>query len=90
MGDLTPWGAGGKKGCQKTLHFLARRLRPVASHRLKEQLLYGELCEVPGLRSWLVSRLPYALLYVEQAAYLDVLRVLHQHADIPAQLADAW
>jgi toxin ParE1/3/4 len=51
---------------------------------------YGELCEVPGLRSWLVSRFPYALLYVEQAAYLAVLRVLHQHADIPAQLADAW
>lgn len=50
----------------------------------------GELCEVPGLRSWLVSRVPYALLYVEQAAYWDGLRVLHQHVDIPAQWADAW
>jgi toxin ParE1/3/4 len=49
---------------------------------------YGELCEVPGLRLWLVKRFPYAVLYVEQAAHLDVLRVLHQHADIPAQLAD--
>lgn len=49
---------------------------------------YGELCEVPGLRLWLVSRYPYAIFYVEQAAHLDVLRVLHQHADIPAHLAD--
>lgn len=49
---------------------------------------YGELCEVPGLRLWFVTRYPYAVLYVEQAAYLDVLRVLHQHADIPPLLAD--
>ena len=49
---------------------------------------YGELCEVPGLRMWLVKRFPYAVLYVERAAHLDVLRVLHQQADIPAQLAD--
>jgi len=28
---------------------------------------YGELCEVPGLRLWLVTRYPYAILYVEQA-----------------------
>ena len=51
---------------------------------------YGELCEVPGLRLWLVTRYPYALLYVEHVAYLDVLRVLHQHADIPAQLTDSF
>ncbi len=51
---------------------------------------YGDLCEVQGLRLWLVTRFPYAVLYVEHSAYLDVLRVLHQNADIPAQLADAW
>jgi len=50
---------------------------------------YGELCEVPGLRLWMLGRFPFALLYFEQAAYLDVVRVLHQHADIPAQLADS-
>lgn len=50
---------------------------------------YGELCEVPGLRLWLVTRFPYAVLYVEHSEQLDVLRVLHQHRDIPAQLAGA-
>ncbi len=49
---------------------------------------YDELCDVPGLRLWFVTRYPYAVLYVEQAEYLDVLRVLHQHADIPAQLLE--
>lgn len=50
---------------------------------------YGELCDVSGLRLWFVTRFPYAGLYVEHAEHSDVLRVLHQHRDIPAQLADA-
>lgn len=49
---------------------------------------YGELCEVPGLRMWLVTRFPYAVVYVERSTHVDVLRLLHQQADIPAQLAD--
>ncbi len=49
---------------------------------------YGELCEVPGLRLWLVTRFPYAVVYVEHATPVDVLRILHQHADIPARLVD--
>lgn len=49
---------------------------------------YGELCEVPGLRLWLVSRFPYAMVYVEGDTHIDVIRVLHQHTDIPAQVAD--
>lgn len=49
---------------------------------------YGELCEVPGLRLWLVTRFPYAVVYVERDTHLDILRVLHQHTDIPAQVAD--
>lgn len=47
---------------------------------------YGELFNTPGLRSWLVSRFPYMLFYVEHDKYLDVIRVLHQQSDIPIQL----
>lgn len=47
---------------------------------------YGELLDTPGLRSWLVSRFPYILFYIERDAHLDVIRLLHQHSDIPAQL----
>lgn len=50
---------------------------------------YGELCDIPGLRTWLLNRFPYLLAYIEHGDYLDVLRVLHQHADIPVHLTDA-
>lgn len=49
---------------------------------------YGEWCDAPGLRLWLLTRYPYAVAYVERDTHVDVLRVLHQHADIPAQLSD--
>jgi toxin ParE1/3/4 len=47
---------------------------------------YCEMLDVPGLRHWLVSRFPYAVFYVEHDDYLDIIRVLHQQSDIPAQL----
>lgn len=47
---------------------------------------YGELFNTPGLRSWLVDRFPYTLFYVERDDHLDVIRLLHQHSDIPEQL----
>ncbi len=69
-------------------------LRPAALSHIEHNpgtgsARYGELCDVPGLRLWFVTRFPYALLYVEYPEHLDVLRVLHQHRDIPAQLAGA-
>jgi toxin ParE1/3/4 len=47
---------------------------------------YGELLDTPGLRFWLVSKFPYVLFYVERENHLDIIRVLHQHSDIPGQL----
>jgi toxin ParE1/3/4 len=49
---------------------------------------YGEILEAPGLRFWLLNRFPYVLFYVERDDHLDVIRVLHQHADIPQKLDD--
>lgn len=49
---------------------------------------YEETLDIPGLRFWLVSRFPYAAFYIERADQIDVLRVLHQHSDIPAHLRD--
>lgn len=47
---------------------------------------YSELLDAPGLRFWLLNRFPYVLFYVERDDHLDVIRLLHQHADIPAKL----
>ena len=48
---------------------------------------YAEPMGCAGLRFWLLDRFPYALFYVEREHDLDVLRVLHQHSDIPSLLA---
>ncbi|GGZ23725.1 type II toxin-antitoxin system RelE/ParE family toxin [Asticcacaulis endophyticus] len=47
---------------------------------------YGEQLDIPGLQHRLLTRFPYVVFYIEQPAYMDVLRVLHQQMDIPAQL----
>lgn len=39
---------------------------------------------LPSLRSWLLTRYPYMVFYVEQPDHIDVWRVLHQQRDIPA------
>jgi len=49
---------------------------------------YKELLNATGLRSWLTARFPYIVIYVEKDDYLEIVRVLHQHADIPAHLDD--
>jgi toxin ParE1/3/4 len=49
---------------------------------------YGELFNTPGLRSWLLNRFPYTLFYIERDDHLDVIRLLHQHSDIPEQLQE--
>jgi toxin ParE1/3/4 len=47
---------------------------------------YGEWLEVPELRSWLVQRFPYIIIYVDCAQHIDIVRILHQQTDIPARL----
>lgn len=47
---------------------------------------FGTLLDIPGLRSWPLDKFPYVLFYVERDSHLDVIRVLHQHSDIPPQL----
>ena len=46
----------------------------------------GELCEIPGLRSWRLSDFPFQWLYFEAADHLDVVRLLGDRQDIAAIL----
>jgi toxin ParE1/3/4 len=76
-------------GADTASHFVDEvgvAMRHIALHPATGSPRYGQLCDVPGLRSWLLQRFPYTVLYLERDEHLDVLRVLHQHADIPAQL----
>ena len=42
----------------------------------------GQLCEIPGLRSWRVTDFAMQWLYFEAADHLDVVRLLGDRQDI--------
>ncbi len=43
---------------------------------------------LPGLRHWRIEGFPYALFYVADADRVEVWRILHLGADIPAWMID--
>ncbi|MBU6440076.1 MAG: type II toxin-antitoxin system RelE/ParE family toxin [Betaproteobacteria bacterium] len=47
---------------------------------------YAHELNLPGLRSWSLTRYPYLVFYVEQPDHVDVWRVLHGQRDISAWL----
>jgi toxin ParE1/3/4 len=49
---------------------------------------YGYELDIPGLRGRALEHFPYAVLYVERTGHIDVLRILHQHRDIPELMRD--
>jgi toxin ParE1/3/4 len=59
----------------------------IASHPRIGSPRYARLLK--GLRFWPLRRFPYLIFYVEQAGFIDVLRVLHAARDIPAALREA-
>ncbi len=44
---------------------------------------YAHELNLPGLRSWPLTRYPYLVFYVERPDHVDVWRVLHGQRDIP-------
>lgn len=49
---------------------------------------YGHELNLPGLRSWPLTRYPYLVFYVEHPHHVDVWRVLHGQRDIPAWMQE--
>jgi len=47
---------------------------------------YAHELNLPGLRSWKLTRYPYLIFYVEREDSIDIWRVLHGQRDIPAWL----
>lgn len=45
---------------------------------------YAHELDLPGLRSWPLTRYPYLVFYIEREDRVDVWRVLHGQRDIPA------
>jgi len=49
---------------------------------------YAHELNLPGLRSWPLTRYPHLIFYIERSDHIDVWRVLHGQRDIPAWLLD--
>lgn len=49
---------------------------------------YAHELNLPGLRSWPLTRYPYLVFYVEHPDHVDVWRVLHGQRDIPARMQE--
>lgn len=49
---------------------------------------YAHGLNIPGLRSWPVTRYPYLVFYMERSDRIDVWRVLQSQRDIPAWMHD--
>jgi toxin ParE1/3/4 len=47
---------------------------------------YRHLFHDIDLRFWMLRRFPYVIFYVVRDDYVDVIAMLHQHADIPSIL----
>jgi toxin ParE1/3/4 len=50
---------------------------------------YAHALNLPGLRSWPLTRYPYLVFCVEHDDFIDVWRVLHQERDLPAWMMEA-
>ena len=46
-------------------------------------LRYADLLDVQGLRFSIIEHFPYLVFYFERPDSLDIIRVLHQHQNIP-------
>jgi toxin ParE1/3/4 len=49
---------------------------------------YAHALNLPGLRSWPLTRYPYLVIYVGRSDHVDVWRVLQGQRDIPVWMQD--
>jgi toxin ParE1/3/4 len=47
---------------------------------------YAHELNIAGLRFQKMGKFPFLIFYVEHEEYIDMLRVLHEHRDMPSKL----
>lgn len=65
---------------------LERAYAHIARHPGTGSQRYGHALNIPGLRSWPLTRYPYLVFFIERDDHIDVWRVLHGQRDIPVWL----
>jgi len=67
---------------------LERAYAHIGLHPATGSSRYAHELDLPGLRSWPLTRYPHLVFYVERDDHVDVWRVLHGARDIPASLQE--
>jgi toxin ParE1/3/4 len=60
----------------------------IARHPATGSLRYAHALNIPGLRSWPLTRYPHLVFFMGREDHIDVWRVLHGQRDIPARFVD--
>jgi toxin ParE1/3/4 len=60
----------------------------IARHPATGSPRYAHALNIPGLRSWPLTRYPHLVFFVEHEDHIAVWRVLHGQRDIPGRLVD--
>ncbi|MCG6895848.1 MAG: type II toxin-antitoxin system RelE/ParE family toxin [Thiocapsa sp.] len=63
---------------------LEKAYSQISRHPATGSPRYAHELNLPGLRSWPLTRYPYLVFYVEHPDQIDVWRVLYGQRDIPA------
>ena len=66
---------------------LAQAYAHIGRHPATGSPRYAHELNLPGLRSWKLTRYPHLVFYIERDDHIDVWRVLHGQRDIPAWLS---
>ena len=77
---------GGRAVGERMFDAALAALKPIQRMPAMGSPRLGQLCEIPGLRSWRVEGFPMRWLYFETEDHLDVIRLLGDRQDIAAIL----
>lgn len=75
---------GGARIALGYIQALERAFTYIGRHPAAGSSRYALDLDLPGLRSWPLTRFPYLVFFVECDDHIDVWRVLHSQRDIPA------
>lgn len=65
---------------------VAQALDHIERHPVTGSMRYSLTDVKPPLRFWTLNHFPYAVFYFAHSEHIDIVRVLHQSADIPQHL----
>lgn len=81
-------GEGAEQAALGFIDALEQTYSHIGRHPATGSPRYAHELNLPGLRSWPLTRYPHLVFYVEQADHIDVWRVLHEKRDIPAWMSE--